>query len=57
VRAAVRAENAYFALLGREFRVYAHDPAALEAAARDVGLHRLHRHSGAVWESVAFTRA
>jgi magnesium-protoporphyrin O-methyltransferase len=54
VRAAVRIENAGFALLGREFRVYAHDPAELEAAARGAGLHRLHRHTGPVWESVAF---
>jgi magnesium-protoporphyrin O-methyltransferase len=57
VRAGVRVQNLGFAVLGREFRVYAYDPAVLEAAARDAGLQRLHRHTGAVWESVAFTPA
>jgi magnesium-protoporphyrin O-methyltransferase len=56
VRVAVRLQNAGFALLRREFRVYLHDPAALEAAAEAQGLYRSDRCRGQVWESVAFRR-
>jgi magnesium-protoporphyrin O-methyltransferase len=56
VRAVVRAQNAVFALLRREFRAYVHDPAALEAAAREGGLTPTHHRRGLVWESVAFAR-
>jgi magnesium-protoporphyrin O-methyltransferase len=57
VRAVVRVQNAWFALLRREFRVYVHDPAALAAAAAEHGLERTQQRRGPVWESVAFVRA
>jgi hypothetical protein len=56
VRAVVALQNAGFALLRREFRVYVHEPAALEAAAEAQGLTRTHLRRGPVWESVAFER-
>jgi magnesium-protoporphyrin O-methyltransferase len=56
VRAVVALQNAGFALLRREFRVYVHEPAALEAAAEAQGLTRTHLRRGPVWESVAFNR-
>jgi magnesium-protoporphyrin O-methyltransferase len=56
VRAVVALQNAGFALLRREFRVYVHEPAALEAAAEAQGLTRTRRRRGPVWESVAFNR-
>lgn len=56
VRAVVRVQNAGFALLRREFRVYVHDPAVLEAAACKEGLTPSHHRRGPVWESVAFAR-
>jgi magnesium-protoporphyrin O-methyltransferase len=57
VRAVVRLQNAGFALLRREFRVYVHDPAALAAAAGAEGLTRSRHGRGVVWESVAFARS
>jgi magnesium-protoporphyrin O-methyltransferase len=56
VRAVVALQNAGFALLRRDFRVYVHDPASLEAAAETEGLTRTRRRRGPVWESVAFER-
>jgi hypothetical protein len=55
-RAAAWLQNRVFALLGRGFRVYVHDPAELEAAANAHGLRRTLLHRGVVWESVAFER-
>lgn len=54
VRAVVAVQNAWFALRRWDFRVYVHDPAALEAAAVAQGLRRTRLRRGAVWESVAF---
>ena len=56
VRAGIRAQNALFALLRREFRVYLHDPAALTAAAEDAGLQRVQTHRSFLWESALFER-
>ncbi|HEU0335308.1 MAG TPA: hypothetical protein VFR43_02070 [Gaiellaceae bacterium] len=56
VRVVVRLQNVAFALLRREFRVYVHDPASLEAAAAAHGLTWAQRQRGPVWESVAFAR-
>src|SRR5262249_5861309 len=49
-------QNRIFALLRKDFRVYIHDPAALEAAAEGAGLQRTDFHRGVVWESAAFER-
>jgi hypothetical protein len=56
VRAGVKAQNLLFALIRREFRVYLHDPAALDAAAGDAGLQRVQTHRGFLWESALFER-
>ena len=55
-RAVAWLQNHIFALVRREFRVYIHDPAALDAAVREHGLQRTAFHRGLVWESVAFER-
>ncbi len=57
IRAAARIQSALFALLRKEFRVYVHDPADLDAAASDHGLARARTHRGLVWETVAYTRS
>ncbi len=53
-RAAASLQNAVLALLRRRFRVYVHDPAALQAAASEAGLAPARHRRGLVWESVAF---
>lgn len=50
-------QSALFALLRKEFRVYVHDPADLDAAVRDHGLVRSRTDRGLVWETAAYTRA
>ena len=57
VRAVIAAQNAGLALLRREFRIFVHDPAALEAAAQGHGLALVRHRRGPVWESAAFARA
>jgi magnesium-protoporphyrin O-methyltransferase len=56
VRLVAWLQNRIFALLRRDFRVYLHDPAELDAAATAQGLRRTSFHRGFVWESVAFER-
>ena len=56
IRAVARIQSALFALVRKEFRVYVHDPAALDAAASDHGFERTRTHRGLVWETVAYTR-
>ena len=57
VRAVFAGLNASLALRRQEFRVYVHDPAALEAAAAAQGLRRTRLRRGALWESAAFAPA
>jgi magnesium-protoporphyrin O-methyltransferase len=57
IRAVAWLQNHAFALVGRGFRVYIHDPAALEAAASERGLRRKAFHRGLIWESVLYERA
>jgi SAM-dependent methyltransferase len=54
LRTAAWLQNRVFALLGRGFRVYIHDPDVLEAEAGEHGLRRAAFHRGLIWESVAF---
>ena len=56
IRAAALLQNRAFALLGRDFRVFVHDPVALDAAASAEGLQRTNTHRGLIWESAAFER-
>lgn len=56
IRAAAWLQNHVFALVRRDFRVYIHDPTALEAAVRERGLRRTAFHRGMIWESLAFER-
>lgn len=55
-RVAARLQNVIFAMLRREFRVFVHRPADLDAAAADRGLVRAQTHRGLVWETAAYTR-
>jgi hypothetical protein len=57
VRAAVRLQNAVFALLRRRFRVFVHPPRELERAAAQHGLRRARIARGVVWETVQFDAA
>ncbi len=56
IRLAAWLQNRVFALLRREFRVYVHDPATLDAAAESEGLRRTATYRGWVWEAAAFER-
>lgn len=56
IRAVAWLQNHAFALIRREFRVYIHEPAELEAAASAEGLQRTSTHRGLIWESVAYER-
>lgn len=55
-RAAARVQNAVLRLVRKEFRVFVHDPADLDAAAAAHGLRRTRTQRGAVWETAAFAR-
>jgi magnesium-protoporphyrin O-methyltransferase len=57
LRVGVRMLNLGFRLMGRAFRVFAHSPAALEAAAEDAGLRLAECGHGAAWEYMTFRRA
>ena len=57
LRAGVRAMNLGFRLMGRSFRVFAHSPAALVAAADDAGLRLTEGGHGAAWQYMTFRRA
>ncbi len=56
MRAFAWLQNHAFALISRDFRVYIHDPAVLEAAVREHGLRRTAFHRGMIWESFAYER-
>ena len=55
-RLVVAAENVLFRLLGKSFRTYVHDPAALIAAAQARGLSLVHERPGLVWRLAALER-
>jgi magnesium-protoporphyrin O-methyltransferase len=57
LRAAVALQNAFFGLVGRAFRVFVHDPAAIVAAGEAHGLRRVESGHGAIWEYVVLERA
>ena len=57
IRAVARIQSAVFAALRKDFRVYIHDPAALDASAGEAGLSRTRTHRGLVWETVSYTRS
>jgi hypothetical protein len=57
VRAGIRLMNAWLRLLGRAFRVYAHRPAQLLAAAEAEGLRIVKRGGGRLWEFAALERS
>jgi hypothetical protein len=57
VRVGVRLMNAWLRLLGRAFRVYAHRPAQLLAAAEAEGLRVASRGGGHLWEFAALERS
>lgn len=48
--------NRAFALVGREYRLYLHEPRLLLAAAAAGGLRRVDGHGGRVWQLAAFER-
>ncbi len=56
IRAIARLQNVAFAALRKEFRVYIHDPATLDASAGEAGFSRTRTHRGLVWETAAYTR-
>ena len=53
----VTVQNAAFRLLGRSFRTYIHDPAAIHAAAEARGLSLVLERPGFVWRLAALERA
>ncbi len=55
-RAVVGTQNWLLRLAGREFRVFAHPPAAMLAVLAEHGLHPAVVHSGPVWRVAAATR-
>jgi 2-polyprenyl-3-methyl-5-hydroxy-6-metoxy-1,4-benzoquinol methylase len=55
-RLVVGAENAWFRLRGKEFRTFAHPPAALLATLEQNGLRRTFGHRGLVWRVAALER-
>jgi hypothetical protein len=55
-RVAVRAANLLLRMRGGSFRVYAHAPATIGAAAAAQGLQQLGPESGVVWRTAAFER-
>jgi magnesium-protoporphyrin O-methyltransferase len=57
LRAAVALQNAFFRVVGRAFRVFLHDPAALVAAGEAQGLRRVESGRGAIWEYIVLERA
>ena len=55
-RAVVATQNLLFRLGGREFRVFAHPPAAMLAVLAEHGLRPIAAHRGPVWQVAAVTR-
>lgn len=56
-RTAVWFENLRNRVLGREFRAYVHDPAAMVAVVEAAGLRRVMSHRGLTWSVVGFERS
>jgi 2-polyprenyl-3-methyl-5-hydroxy-6-metoxy-1,4-benzoquinol methylase len=56
LRALVVLQNACFRLLQREFRTFAHPPAAMLAVLRDGGLEATFSHHGFVWQVAGMER-
>ena len=54
-RSAIAVENLWFRVRGIGFRTYAHDPAAMTAAARRPHLDVAYRHRGLVWHIVGLS--
>jgi magnesium-protoporphyrin O-methyltransferase len=56
-RLAVLAQNLAFRALGREFRAFAHPPAAMLAVLERRGFHRSFAHRALVWRAAGLERA
>ena len=56
-RIGVKAQNLLFGLLRKEFRVFAHPPAAMFAVLEQRGLRRTFAHHGLVWQVAGLERA
>jgi magnesium-protoporphyrin O-methyltransferase len=55
-RTVVAVQNLFFRLLDREFRVFAHPPAAMHALLDQHGLRPTRAHAGPVWQLTTATR-
>lgn len=55
-RALVKAENLFFRIRGREFRTFAHPPAAMLAVLEARGLQPQFAHRGLVWQVAGLER-
>jgi 16S rRNA A1518/A1519 N6-dimethyltransferase RsmA/KsgA/DIM1 with predicted DNA glycosylase/AP lyase activity len=55
-RLAFATMNLWLRLRGNAFRVFAHDPAAMEAVVRAAGLEPVSRRRGGIWRGVVFAR-
>ena len=56
-RVAVCSQNLLFRLLGREFRTFAHPPAAMLAVLEGHGFHRTFAHRALVWQAAGLERS
>lgn len=52
----LRLENGWHRLRGREFRNFAHDPAAMVRVVEGTGLRQVMQHRGPLWSAVGFER-
>lgn len=52
----LRLENAWHRLRGREFRNFAHDPAAMVKVVEGTGMRQVMEHHGPLWSAVGFAR-
>ena len=55
-RAFIRAQNLGLRLAGKEFRTYAHSPAAMLDVCRAHGLRATYARAGAVWQVEGLSR-
>jgi 2-polyprenyl-3-methyl-5-hydroxy-6-metoxy-1,4-benzoquinol methylase len=56
-RAIVSAQNLFFRVRGREFRVFTHPPAAMLAVVEQRGFRRAFAHRALVWQTAGLERA
>jgi 2-polyprenyl-3-methyl-5-hydroxy-6-metoxy-1,4-benzoquinol methylase len=56
IRAFVGTQNAFFALLGKEFRTFAHPPGAMIDVLSARGLKPVFEHRGRVWQTEGLVR-